>query len=171
MPVDDRIGKKAREGKKEFPKSVKVVARPLIVEKYMPTVFFGLAINEKIDVDWKKWTSKQVIKTTDISFEYITDYAFKKGNNHIILINNVENQNAGWQCELFIDDKLVGKGIVTYKVPLKIDIVVTNKAMVPRKSLRNGFMRTKMVRGMQMNVKRKDGLIQRIKTTIRTGSK
>lgn len=171
LPFKNRE-RKEEHGKKnkEIPKTVKVVAVPR-VEEYPPTVFFALTINEKLDEDWRNWTEQQVIKTTDIRFEYVMDYAFKLGNNHIVLINNVENLDEGWQCELYIDDKLVGKGKVTHTSPLKVDVVFTNNAMVPRKSFRNGWTRTKMVRGLQLNKRMKGQLINRIKVNLRSGSK
>ena len=52
---------------------------------------------------------------------------------------------------MYIDDQLIGKGIVSYTSPLQVDMVVRNNMMVPRKSFRNGWFRTKTIRGIQPN--------------------
>ena len=151
-PIDEQQKERVRERKeKEFPKQIKVVATPVYKEEQRPTVCFALAINEKLNTDWTKWTNQQIIQYSEIPFSYTMDYAFKKGNNHIILSNNVENIDEGWECELYLDDSLIGKGVVSYKTPLQVDLIVRNNMMVPRKSFRNGFFRTKTLRGLQPN--------------------
>jgi hypothetical protein len=151
-PIDEEQRERKQEKKeKEFPKQVKIVATPVYQQDYPPTVCFALAINQKLDANWQNWTSEQIIKYSEIPFEYVVDYAFSKGNNHIVLANNIESVDEGWQCEMYIDDQLIGKGIVSYTAPLQINMVVGNNMMVPRKSFRNGWFRTKTIRGMQPN--------------------